>query len=113
MFKQEEGKDMGEILGIGCSHGPGIVGPLERGAHYLRQHLLEDETPAHMKDPKNWPPQMREEWGEDEGISFAARYQGILQPGYRQARAALDEFNPDFIVIFGDDQYEVFKEDCL
>src|SRR5438067_8649644 len=104
---------MAEVLGIGCSHGPGIVGPLERGAHYLRQHLQEDETPAHLKDPRNWPKQMQEEWGDDEGIAFAARYQDILQPGYRAARAALDAFNPDFVVMFGDDQYEIFKEDCI
>ncbi len=104
---------MAEVLGIGCSHGPGIVGPLERGGHYLRQHLEEDETPAHLKDPKNWPKQMQEEWGDDEGISYAQKYQDILQPAYRQARKAIDDFNPDFVLIFGDDQYECLKEDLL
>jgi len=104
---------MGEILGIGCSHGPGIMGRLDAGAHYLRQHLGEDETPADLKDPKNWPTQMQEEWADDEGIAFAARYQEILQPAYRAARKAIDDFRPDFVVVFGDDQYEVFKEDCL
>jgi hypothetical protein len=71
---------MGEILGIGCSHGPGIVGSLAAGAHYLRQHLGEDETPAHMKDPRNWPVQMQHEWADDEGIAFAARYQEFCSP---------------------------------
>ena len=104
---------MGEILGVGCSHGPGIIGDPGYGAHYLRQHLHEDETPAHLKDSKNWPTPMREEWGDDEGVSFGKRYQAILQPGYRAARKAIDDFNPDFVVMFGDDQYEVFKEDCL
>lgn len=104
---------MAEMLGIGCSHGPGIVGPLERGGHYLRQHLQEDETPADLKDPKNWPKQMQEEWGDDEGIAYAKKYQEILQPAYRKARAAIDEFNPDFVLIFGDDQYECLLEDLL
>jgi hypothetical protein len=30
--------------------------------------------------------------------------------GFRAARADLDVFNPDFILIFGDDQYENFRE---
>src|SRR5207245_1550700 len=29
------------------------------------------------------------------------------------ARAAIDAFKPDFILVFGDDQYENFKEDVL
>jgi hypothetical protein len=31
--------------------------------------------------------------------------------GFRAARAALAAFNPEFMVIFGDDQYENFRED--
>jgi hypothetical protein len=104
---------MGDILGVGCSHGPGVVGPLERGSHYLRQHLEEDETPAHLKDPTNWPKQMQEEWGDDQGISYAKKYQEILQPAYRRARQTIDAFNPDFVLIFGDDQYECLLEDLL
>src|SRR5207237_10880189 len=30
-----------------------------------------------------------------------------------KARECIDEFKPDFVLIFGDDQYEVFKEDCI
>ena len=104
---------MGEILGIGCSHGPGIVGDLRRGSHYLRQHMEEDETPDELKDPRNWPQRMQEEWGDDEGLTHAKKYQEILQPAYRKARAAIDEFRPDFVLIYGDDQYECLREDLL
>ena len=52
-------------------------------------------------------------WDRDEGLAFAAEYQRILQPAYRKARDCIDEFKPDFVLIFGDDQYEVFKEDCI
>jgi len=105
---------MGEILGIGCSHGPGITGPLTRLTDiYLRRNLQSELTPVHMKDPKNWPRKMQEEWDGDEGLAFAAEYQRILQPAYRKARECIDEFRPDFVLIFGDDQYEVFKEDCI
>jgi hypothetical protein len=34
---------MGEILGVGCSHGPGIIGDPGYGAHYLRQHSGQHE----------------------------------------------------------------------
>jgi len=105
---------MGEILGVGCSHGPGIIGPPETLTEiYLKLNLASELTPAHMKDPKNWPAKMREEWADDEGMAYARAYQGKLQPAYRQARAAIDEFKPDFVLIFGDDQYEVFQEDLI
>lgn len=105
---------MGQVLGIGCSHGPGVAGPPERFTDiYLRQNLKSELTPEHMKDPKNWPAKMREEWAEDEGAAFAATYQAILQPAYRKARQAIDDFQPDFVLVFGDDQYENLKEDCI
>lgn len=105
---------MGEMLGIGCSHGPGIIGPPGVLTDiYLKLNLTSDLTPVHLKDPKNWPAKMREEWADDEGMAYARAYQAKLQPAYRAARAAIDAFKPDFILMFGDDQYEVFKEDIL
>ncbi|MBM2810334.1 MAG: Extradiol ring-cleavage dioxygenase [Chloroflexi bacterium] len=105
---------MGQILGIGCSHGPGIIGPPETLTEiYLKYNLRSDLTPPHMKDPKNWPARMREEWADDEGMAYARAYQAKLQPAYRRAREAIDAFKPDFVLIFGDDQYEVFKEDLI
>src|SRR2546423_1599852 len=105
---------MGEILGVGCSHGPGITGPPETLTDiYLNMNLKSELTPAHMKDPQNWPAKMREEWADDNGMAFARAYQAKIQPAYKEARAAIDAFNPDFVLIFGDDQYEVFLEDCL
>ena len=57
---------------------------------------------------------MREEWGDDEGIAAAAAApRGGWLAGFRAARAALDAFAPDFVVIWGDDQYENFREDCI
>ena len=32
---------------------------------------------------------------------------------FRKVRAALDEFAPDFIVTWGDDQYENFREQII
>src|SRR5262245_14517977 len=50
------------FLALGCSHGPGITGPLTRLTDiYLRRNLQSELTPVHMKDPKNWPRKMQEE----------------------------------------------------
>ena len=32
---------------------------------------------------------------------------------FRRIRSELDAFNPDFVLIWGDDQYENFREDCV
>ncbi|HLY64184.1 MAG TPA: extradiol ring-cleavage dioxygenase [Chloroflexota bacterium] len=82
-------------------------------ANVLRRTLKSDRTPDHLRDPQNWPPGMREEWGDDEGHSAAARHRTSQVEAFRAARRALDEFKPDFVLIWGDDQYENFKVDLL
>lgn len=105
---------MGEILGIGCTHGPHLAMLDERMADiYFRRNLNSPETPDFWKDPKNWPQGMREEWGDDEGVTAARKHRAELVKGFREARQALDAFKPDFVLIFGDDQYENFKEDVI
>jgi hypothetical protein len=81
--------------------------------NYFRHNLQSDRTPAHWKDPKNWPAAMRAEVGDDDAVTAARNHREAVINGYRQARAILDDFNPDFIIMFGDDQYENFKEDLL
>ena len=105
---------MGEILGIGCTHGPHLALPDERMADiYFRRNLASELTPPEWKDPKNWPPAMREEWGDDEGVAAARKHRAVLVAGFRAAREALDAFKPDFVLVFGDDQYENFHEDVI
>ena len=105
---------MGEILGIGCPHGPHMRFTDETMANvYFRINLRNAKTPAVLRDPKNWPAKMRAEWGNDEGVSAARRHREEVINGFRAARQALDQFNPDFVLMFGDDQYENFKEDIL
>jgi hypothetical protein len=104
---------MGEILGIGCTHGPQLQFPDENMADILRRHLQRETTPAEQKDHANWPAAMRAEWGDDEGLSAAREHRRVLVEGFRKARQALDAFKPDFILIWGDDQYENFKEDLI
>ena len=105
---------MAEILGIGCSHGPHMqLTDATMAEVYFRPNLHSDKTPPQWKDPANWPAALREEWGSDEGVAAARRHRATVLKGFHAARQALDDFQPDFVVIFGDDQYENFKEDLL
>lgn len=56
---------------------------------------------------------MRAEWGKDEGRSTAAAHRARLVDGLRRCRAALDEFEPDYVVVWGDDQYENFRKEVV
>jgi hypothetical protein len=100
---------MGEILGVGVTHYPGLIQPDEQMAGLLNRTLNSDQVPEHLKDPKSWPAQMREEWKDP--VASAREHRKRLVNGFRKAREAIDAFKPDFVVIFGDDQYENFREE--
>lgn len=104
---------MAELLGIGCTHAPHLQFTDEDMANVLRRTLNSDRTPAELKDPINWPVGMREEWGADDGRAAASRHRTGQVEAFREARKTLDEFKPDFVLIWGDDQYENFKLDLL
>ena len=104
---------MGEILGIGLTHYPGLIAPDEDRAFPLTRLLRSDSIPTELKNPANWPEAMRVEYGEDEGISASRAHRERLLASFRVQRAELDAFNPDFVLIWGDDQYENFKEDII
>jgi hypothetical protein len=104
---------MGEILGLGISHFPGFIYNDSDMSMRIKQTLTSPKVPEHLKDPANWPAEMRREWADDEGTAFASRHRAEFVDGVRKLRSALDEFKPDVVVIFGDDQYENFKEDII
>ncbi len=104
---------MAEILGLGLSHYPPLSGFDENMAGILRGRLADPDIPAEAKDPANWPAAMRAEWGDDQGRAAAARHREAMLVGCRKVREALDAFQPDFVLIWGDDQYENFKEDLI
>jgi hypothetical protein len=104
---------MGEILGIGVTHYPPLLHVDENMAGPLRYFLRSPYFPDEYKRPENWPEAMRREWGTDEGKSAARRHREELVVWFRKARQEIDRFAPDFIVIWGDDQYENFKEDVI
>ncbi len=105
---------MGEILGLGATHYPSLMTPDENKGWPLPRILEKHEgVPAEMKIPTNWPEAMRIEYGEDEGITAAIAHRERLVKSFRRLRDDIEAFNPDFVLIWGDDQYENFKEDII
>jgi hypothetical protein len=104
---------VGDVLGIGLSHYPPLSGLDEDMAGILRWTLDDPSIPPERKDPRNWPEAMRREWGDDEGRASAAEHRRLLVAGFDRLRAALDDFSPDVVVVWGDDQYENFREDII
>lgn len=104
---------MAEILGIGVSHYPAFSGTDDNMADILRYRLKDPALPDHLREPENWPEPLRKEWGDDEGKSAAAVHREKMLVGMRRCMKELREFNPDFCIIWGDDQYENFREDII
>ena len=104
---------MAEILALGISHYPPLSGHDDRMSAILRRMLQNPDLPAHLRTPQGWPEAMRVEWGDDQGTASAARHRAALVGWMDRTRAALDAFNPDFVLMWGDDQYENFREDII
>ncbi|MEV4103555.1 hypothetical protein AB0J42_25135 [Nonomuraea sp. NPDC049649] len=104
---------MGEVLGVGVTHYPPFSGTDADMAGLLRRTMADPGIPAEAKDPARWTETARREWGDDGGATGAAEHREALVKGFEQVRAAIDDFNPDAVVIWGDDQYENFREDLI
>jgi len=104
---------MGEILGVGCTHRPLMLRPNEDWTFMMRAALDDPAMPEAMKNPASWPAPLREELGNDWGASAAARGREVYRAHFAEARRTIDAFNPDVVIMWGDDQYENFKEDIV
>src|SRR5262245_12324997 len=104
---------MGEILGLGLTHSPLMLGVDENMAQNARLALEDPGLPAARRDPASWPAAFRRELGDDGGVAAARAHRAQVVQSFRRARAILDDFAPDVIVIWGDDQYENFTEDIV
>ncbi|MET7640781.1 extradiol ring-cleavage dioxygenase [Streptomyces sp. NPDC005438] len=101
------------FMALGMTHYPMLAGTDEHMAGLLRWTLRDEAIPEEEKDPANWSERMRAEWGTDEGRSAAAGHRRALVDGLRRCRAELDAFAPDHVVVWGDDQYENFREEVV
>ncbi|MFO1081148.1 MAG: hypothetical protein U1E23_11055 [Reyranellaceae bacterium] len=104
---------MADLLLLGISHYPPLHGADDRMSWILKRMLQNPNLPEELRTPAGWPAAMQAEWGNDEGTSSAARHREQLVGWMDRARAELDAFKPDFVLIWGDDQYENFKEDIV
>ncbi len=104
---------MGEILGLGVTHVPLLAGRDADMTRILRRILKGPGLPERYRRPEGWPEAMRKDWADDEGLAAAGRHREALVAEFRKARRVLDEFAPDFVIVWGDDQYENFKDDIF
>jgi hypothetical protein len=104
---------MGEILGLGVTHYPPLSGGDDNMARILKRVMQDPGLPEPYRQPSGWPQAMQEEFGDDAGTSAAGRHRQALVEQFRKARRLLDDFAPDFILLWGDDQYENFLEDII
>ena len=102
---------MGEILGVGVTHYPGPMVPDAYMACFLRMVLESNRVPQELKDSARWPEPMQTEWGNDQGTGAAGLHRERLVTAFRKVRDILLDFHPDFVLMWGDDQYENFRED--
>jgi hypothetical protein len=78
----------------------------------LQFAFADPSVPDAVKAGEGWPEGMREEFDRDR-LEAAAEHRAALVDGCDRVRVALDEFAPDVVVIWGDDQYELFREDVV
>lgn len=104
---------MADLLLAGVTHYPPLAGVDDDMAGIHRRMLTDPDVPEAERDPANWPEAQRAEWGDDEGRSAAAGHRAALVEGFAKVRAEIDAFEPDAVVIWGDDQYENFQEDLI
>jgi hypothetical protein len=102
---------MAEILGLGVSHYPPLSGLDEDMANAHRGRLKDPDIPATAKDPNSWSELAQSEWADP--VAAAATHRAAMRTGMSRVRQALDDFDPDLVLIWGDDQYENFKEDIV
>ena len=104
---------MAELLGLGLSHFGGFMFSDEDMSARAKKRLADRSLPPELDSPDKWPAAMQAEWGDDQGAAFAARHRDQYFAGLTRIRGAIDAFKPDAVIIFGDDQYECFREDLV
>lgn len=82
-------------------------------ADVLRGKLRDPDIPQERKDPASWSARAQREWGDDNGTAAAAEHRSALMNCLKTVREAIDDFDPEVLVVWGDDQYENFREEVI
>lgn len=104
---------MSDLLLLGMTHYPLLATTDDMMAALLRNTLQDPAIPADIKHPGNWSADAQAEWGADEARGSAAGHRASLLDGFAKSREAIEAFDPDAILVWGDDQYENFREDII
>ena len=97
---------MAELLGLGCSHGPIILTPPEVW-HKGRERIF-GRNPDYQA-----PPQLIEALGDDNGLTQDRLDQKKVVESFQVLHDRLHEWDPDVLMVIGDDQAENFLQDNL
>jgi hypothetical protein len=73
-------------------------------ANAHRGRLNDPDVPATAKDPSTWSELAQREWANP--VAAAASHRAAMRTGMSRVRQALDDFDPDLVLIWGDEQYE-------
>ena len=99
---------MGEFIGIGTTHSPPLMMPDKGRQSMFEESLKAPNVDPRFRDMKNWPADMVTEMCSDRGVSASTRHRERLIACFNQQRKILDDYKPDFIIIFGDDHLRRF-----
>jgi hypothetical protein len=103
---------MGEILGLGITHQPTLAAKEFRPVALWRA-LGDPLLPPALKEEASWPQGLRAAWGNDRGLTACEAHRQAIVAEFATVRRALDEFKPDVVLMWGDDQFENFKADII
>jgi hypothetical protein len=104
---------MAEVQLLGMTHYPPFGWRDDAMTGLMKMLLADPGIPDEARDVRNWPAAMQAEWGDDEGLSQAPKHRAALIDGLDAVRDEIEQFSPDLLLIFGDDQYENFREDLI
>ncbi len=104
---------MNRSLGLGLTHYPLLAGTDANMANLLSWTLRDPDIPEQLKNVDCWSEEKRREWSDDFGASAAGEHRAALVENLKICREALDDFEPDIIVVWGDDQFENFREEVV
>ncbi len=97
---------MAEILGLGCTHAPMILNPAEEWADNRKR--LFGRVPNYQP-----PASLLAELGDDNGRSHDRRNQQKVVQAFQVLRDKLHQWEPEAVIVIGDDQAENFLRDNL
>lgn len=104
---------MADVLGVGLTHFPPLSAKDDRMTAAFTRMINHPSTPEAAKRPSALPAELVAELGDDGGLTSAAGHRERLRRNLGRVRRRVDEFSPDLVLIWGDDQYENFKEGII